>query len=154
MTDQSSPEQPPAPGLTGYCPSCGRGDVAPTAEEYEQQRQRAAQAEAAIERVRDYAADIERSGWTGPAIARRIRDALAVDVAPFTPDSALAVRQYRADDGSQKWAARCWGTGTCDGWLSLDHTSQQWAERARDRHVAEKHAEPGTAATQATDGHP
>ena len=37
---------------------------------------RAEHAEAAIKRVRDYAADIERSGWTGPAIARRIREAL------------------------------------------------------------------------------
>ena len=26
--------------------------------------------------------------------------------------------------------------------LSLDHTSQEWAERARDRHVAEEHTEP------------
>ncbi|MGA5604028.1 hypothetical protein ACPCUF_23835 [Streptomyces griseoincarnatus] len=36
----------------GYCPSCGRGDVTPTAEEYEQQRQRALEAEAALDRVR------------------------------------------------------------------------------------------------------
>lgn len=92
-----------AAGTAGYCPSCGRGDVAPSAEEYEQQRQRAEraetelrryteadsadaaagsyahraeQAEAAIARVRAYATHIERSGWTGPAIARRIREAL------------------------------------------------------------------------------
>ncbi|MCX5522621.1 hypothetical protein OG342_07050 [Streptomyces bobili] len=37
---------------TGYCPHCGRGDVAPTPEAYEQQRQRAEQAEAAIARAR------------------------------------------------------------------------------------------------------
>ena len=36
----------------------------------------AGEVQAAIRRVRDFAADIERSGWTGPAIARRIRDAL------------------------------------------------------------------------------
>lgn len=30
----------------------------------------------AVARVRDFAADIERSGWTGPAIARRIHEAL------------------------------------------------------------------------------
>ncbi|MBT2467814.1 hypothetical protein J7E97_07995 [Streptomyces sp. ISL-66] len=36
----------------GYCPHCGRGDVAPTADEYEQQRQRAANAEADLHRVR------------------------------------------------------------------------------------------------------
>lgn len=32
----------------GYCPHCGRGDAGPTADEYEQQRQRAEQAEAAL----------------------------------------------------------------------------------------------------------
>ncbi|MFF5445449.1 hypothetical protein [Streptomyces sp. NPDC012888] len=32
----------------GYCPHCGRGDVAPTADAYEQQRQRAEQAEVAL----------------------------------------------------------------------------------------------------------
>ena len=36
MTDQTP----------GYCPACGRGDVAPTADQYEQQRLRAEQAEA------------------------------------------------------------------------------------------------------------
>lgn len=36
---------------TGYCPACGRGDVAPTPDEYEKQRQRAEQAEA---KVADY----------------------------------------------------------------------------------------------------
>lgn len=35
----------------GYCPACGRGDVAPTADEYEQQRQRAEAAEATVARV-------------------------------------------------------------------------------------------------------
>ncbi|WP_069769768.1 hypothetical protein [Streptomyces sp. LUP30] len=88
----------------GYCPACGRGDAAPTVTDWERERQRAEEAEghlahlqesseavgrfltrtvderdqlrAAIRRVRDYAADIERSSWTGPAIARRIRAAL------------------------------------------------------------------------------
>lgn len=43
MTDQPT---------TGYCPCCGRGDLAPTAEAYEQQRQRAEQAEAELARLR------------------------------------------------------------------------------------------------------
>lgn len=116
----------------GYCPACGRGDAAPSVTDWEQQKQRADQAEellhiahetsnkseteraravqraeaaerdagiyrnrlarltdgyakqfrrleaaeAAIEAVRAYAADLERAGWTGPAIARRIRQAL------------------------------------------------------------------------------
>ncbi len=41
-----------AAGTAGYCPSCGRGDVAPSAEEYEQQRQRAEQAEREVESYR------------------------------------------------------------------------------------------------------
>jgi hypothetical protein len=36
----------------GYCPECGRGDAGPTAEDWEQQRQRADRAEAALARVR------------------------------------------------------------------------------------------------------
>ncbi|MEU8760679.1 hypothetical protein [Streptomyces sp. NPDC048659] len=38
--------------------------------------ERAKQAEAATERVRAYAADLDRAGWTQAAIARRIRTAL------------------------------------------------------------------------------
>jgi hypothetical protein len=68
-----------------------------------------------------------------------------ISVAPFHGEHT-AVQQYRADDGSQKWAARCWGTDTCDGWLSLDHDTERWAEIARDRHVAEAHTEPTAAA--------
>lgn len=35
----------------GYCPHCGRGDAAPTVEDWEQQKQRADRAEAAITRI-------------------------------------------------------------------------------------------------------
>ncbi|MFG3660269.1 hypothetical protein [Streptomyces sp. NPDC047706] len=43
----------PAPAApAGYCPHCGRGDCAPTPEAYEQQRQRADQAEAALAELR------------------------------------------------------------------------------------------------------
>ncbi|BCM70896.1 hypothetical protein L0F81_00060 [Streptomyces tricolor] len=53
--------------------------------------------------------------------------------------TGLVVLPYRTDRGDPAWVFRCWGTDTCDGWLSLDHTSQQSAERARDRHVNEEH---------------
>lgn len=36
---------------SGYCPSCGRGDITPTADEYEQQRQRAETARATLDEV-------------------------------------------------------------------------------------------------------
>lgn len=54
-------------------------------------------------------------------------------------DNPLVVEPYRNDRHENAWVFRCWGTDTCDGWLSLDHTSKQSAERARDRHVAEEH---------------
>lgn len=76
-----------------------------------------------------------------------------MDADPHGLDAGMIVKSYR-DHGQEKWVFRCWGTSTCDGWLSLDHDSQQSAERARDRHVAEQHGEPAApAATQATD-HP
>jgi hypothetical protein len=70
------------------------------------------------------------------------------------PHTGLVVQPYRTDQGRPAWVFRCWGTDTCDGWLSLDHTSRQSAERARDRHAAEAHTpQPpaGPTATQATD---
>lgn len=82
------------------------------------------------------------------AYARALR--AEISVAPFH-DTSTAVQAYRADDGNQKWAARCWGTDTCDGWLSLDHDTERWAETARDRHIAEDHTEPAPAATQAAE---
>jgi hypothetical protein len=60
------------------------------------------------------------------------------------PHTGLVVQPYRNDRGQPAWVFRCWGTDTCDGWLSLDHTSEQSAQRARDRHVADQHKEqPG-----------
>ncbi|TVZ96489.1 hypothetical protein [Streptomyces sp. BK340] len=56
----------------GYCPACGRGDAAPTVEDWEQQKQRAERAEAAITRVRAIA------GWA------------ANDWADLSPDKILA----------------------------------------------------------------
>jgi hypothetical protein len=54
--------------------------------------------------------------------------------------TGLVVQPYRNDRGENVWVFRCWGTDDgCDGWLSLDHYSEQSAERARDRHTAEEH---------------
>ena len=62
------------------------------------------------------------------------------DQAEAEPHTGLTVQTYRrADDGLQRWVFRCWGTDTCDGWLSLDHHSEQSATQARDRHVTEEH---------------
>ncbi|MER5653466.1 hypothetical protein ABT076_10665 [Streptomyces sp. NPDC002131] len=52
---------------TGYCPACGRGDCAPTADQYEQQRQKAARAEAALREVLDaFEAYWARASYCGP----------------------------------------------------------------------------------------
>ncbi|MFF8829300.1 hypothetical protein [Streptomyces sp. NPDC015131] len=56
----------------------------------------------------------------------------------------LEVAEYRHDHGHLAWAWRCWGDESCDGWLSLDHTSVEAATRAARKHHAEEHA---TAAT-------
>jgi hypothetical protein len=83
------------------------------------------------------------------AYARTLRAEITCD--PFEPTAAMSVRSYRNDQNQERWAFRCWGTDRCDGWLSLDHTSQESAERDRDRHVAEEHGAPAPAATEATD---
>lgn len=74
---------------------------------------------------------------------RRVLDeaqrATAQLAATDIPNTGLVVQRYRNDRGQDAWVFRCWGTHTCDGYLSLDHTSQQSAERARDRHVTEDH---------------
>ena len=45
----------------GYCPACRRGDAAPTVEDWEQQRQRADQAEAALARARNACDQLHRA---------------------------------------------------------------------------------------------
>lgn len=65
-----------------------------------------------------------------------------------TSGDPLVVEPYRNDQNQDRWVFRCWGTASCDGWLSLDHTSEQWAQRARDRHVAEEHGTSAPAATE------
>lgn len=68
-------DEPPGPAATGYCPACGRGDVAPTAEAYEQQRQRAERATAALDRVRMVGPALEYEA-TAPGLAEPAREVL------------------------------------------------------------------------------
>lgn len=58
-------------------------------------------AEAAITRVRDYAAHLERGTWNGSAIARRIREALD---APPAPEATEAPEEAGSDDPGTKTA--------------------------------------------------
>jgi hypothetical protein len=141
----------------GYCPACGRGDAAPGVDNWEQQRQRADQAEREREVGRQHAAAIaaqrDRLRQRMNALADRWDNALAVDkpyartlrneitCAPFDPDGAMTVQEY-TERGRRLWAFRCWGTDTCDGWLGLGHHTQTSALAERERHVAEAHNEP------------
>ncbi|MBZ6207483.1 hypothetical protein KVH31_13345 [Streptomyces olivaceus] len=92
---------------SGYCPACGRGDCAPTPDEYEQQRQRADRAEAALARVH-HLADLIHAGapWTAnhTELATRIR--AAAGPAPAATDTATwtAVRaiQLMNEAGQQR----------------------------------------------------
>lgn len=75
---------------TGYCPHCGRGDAAPTPDQYLVQVHRADTAEAKVARVRALAADMRT--WCSPYniavdYAQRIDDALN---GPKAPDSSPA----------------------------------------------------------------
>ncbi|MFD1656955.1 hypothetical protein ACFSL4_01570 [Streptomyces caeni] len=79
------------------------------------------------------------------------REALRqMDADPHGLKAGMVVKAY-TDHGRQKWVFRCWGTDTCDGFLSLDHSSQQSAERARDRHLAEAHPEAAAEHSHATE---
>ncbi len=61
------------------------------------------------------------------------------EVLNLAAHSGLVVQPYRDDQNRPRWVFRCWGTGTCDGWLSLDHGSEQSAARALASHVEEFH---------------
>jgi hypothetical protein len=58
----------------------------------------------------------------------------------LTAHTGLVIQPYRNDRGDPAWVFRCWGTDTCDGWLSLDHSSEQSAARALTSHLAEFHS--------------
>ncbi|WCN06032.1 hypothetical protein [Streptomyces sp. M92] len=72
-----------------------------------------------------------------------------ISVAPFDPDGAMSVQEYR-EHGRILWAFRCWGTDTCDGWLGLGHRTETSALLERERHVADEHGEQPAAAPAAT----
>lgn len=78
--------------------------------------------------------------WKGANYRRDHGDQAPAATEATEPHTGLVVQPYRNDRGENVWVFRCWGSDSCDGWLSLDHTSQQSAERARDRHVTEEHA--------------
>lgn len=61
------------------------------------------------------------------------------DALTLTAHTGLVVQPYRDDHNRPRWVFRCWGTDTCDGWLSLDHASEQSAGRALVSHIAEFH---------------
>ncbi len=77
------------------------------------------------------------------AMAARLKgvEAAVVTSPPPAPlPEFIDVSQYRHDHGHQAWAWRCWGDGGCDGWLSLDNSSEETAQRRAARHVTEAHA--------------
>ncbi|MDX2846438.1 hypothetical protein PV377_47355 [Streptomyces ipomoeae] len=47
----------------GYCPACGRGDAAPTIDDWQRERQRAEQAEADVKRLRNDIAGCRNQQW-------------------------------------------------------------------------------------------
>jgi len=59
--DQRGPVTP----ATGYCPHCGRGDVAPTADEYEQARRRAVRIQTLLDEQRDRIRKIHQRSESG-----------------------------------------------------------------------------------------
>ena len=106
----------------GYCPACGRGDAAPTVEDYEQQRQRAEQAEAWRRKAVRRALKISKLQGTLAAVtdlrddlreitgARWIADALdkILDGQPPAHDAGPTVREAAAADRAH-WGQRQWG---------------------------------------------
>jgi hypothetical protein len=99
----------------------------------------AAQRDRLRQRMNNLADRWEQALTVDKPYARTLRAEISCD--PFAPDASLTVQPYRADDGTQKWAFRCWGTDTCNGWLGLGHHTETSALRERDRHVADKHTQ-------------
>lgn len=81
----------------------------------------------------------EARGRVETPLAEEAEAIRQMDADPHGLKAGMVVQPYR-EYGQEKWVFRCWGTDDgCEGLLSLDHTSKQGAERARDRHVAEDH---------------
>jgi hypothetical protein len=69
-------------------------------------------------------------GWTPPA------DPDAEDTSDLHITEYLTVHHYRRDKGDMAWLYRCWGDAGCDGFLSLDWTTRDTAEREARQHLA------------------
>jgi hypothetical protein len=140
------PAEPGAPLCTAYWDTPGAGRV---------HCWRGAEHEGANIHVGETVGGARYQWWDGAAgsvphsaMPRAVVEGVAqeavrqMDADPTQPHTGLVIQPYR-DHGVEKWVFRCWGSDTCDGLISLDHTSQQWAEQARDRHLAEEHCECG-----------
>jgi len=95
-----------------YCPHCGRGDIAPTADDWEKQRQRADQAEADLKRVTDLYEQWVKAGPPplGTPIARwwdnrlvELHDAIAEQPARTTPDSPATSSLAGAEETEHRY---------------------------------------------------
>jgi hypothetical protein len=108
------------------------------------------------------AAELLETALDGPAAAtptpeaQQAREAEAIRQLDAEQHTGTVVKPY-TEHGEKRWVFRCWGTDTCDGWLSLEHSTQSSAEAARDRHVAEEHSTaqrvPCTASIRLDGGH-
>lgn len=135
----------------GYCPACGRGDCAPTAEDWETERQRAQRAEAAIAQVRAECDRITTAVRANPtnadfdgaylAAIRHIRAALDQEpAAPPPPGSTRA--QLPAEilnllPPRSYLSTACETARLCHG-AAIAHPDRageltQWRERLHDR---------------------
>lgn len=113
---------------TGRCPSC-----------HTTMRARPDEPVTAGRIVRQFPDERREQAEADVLTAEAVRQ---MDAGPTQSHTGLVIQPYR-DHGVEKWVFRCWGSDTCDGVVSLDHTSQRWAEAARDRHLTEDHCECG-----------
>lgn len=88
----------------GYCPACGRGDAAPTVADWEQQRQRADQAEATIGRIQD-AAVLHRQG-----LLRTTELYAVIEAALDQPAPAAATQATDPAPQADNQPVQCWHT--------------------------------------------
>jgi hypothetical protein len=110
------------------------------------------QRDAALERAKRAeqllaAAEDELQKWRGRAGKRQSCPPACTGGRHMYDGGCLIDPQYEPDvisgdgRGPGQWAWRCWGTDSCDGLLSLDHSSPAAARRAYDRHCLREHAE-------------
>jgi hypothetical protein len=78
-------------------------------------------------------------GWTPPA-STGDEPTGDLEITPF-----LVVHRYRRDKGDWAWLYRCWGDAGCDGFLSLDWSARDTAQREAHAHLD---GHPATATTK------